>query len=127
MTLLRSPSRPPHPVMAAAASWRSGLARSVAVAIWPQTPEAPDPLTLDHRLDAATALRLLASEGQGLAFVATGHGRTSVVSAGDLRFATEWAGSRATVADAVTQGLVDLHANEKPADFYADQIPAPGR
>ena len=112
MSLFPAEARPARSAITAAAQWRSGLTRSVAVVRRSRTPEPPDPLTLDHRLDAAIALRVLATHGQAMAFVSTASGRTGVVSAEDLRFAADWAGPRATVAHAVTQALVDLHVNE---------------
>lgn len=112
MTRLRAAALDAHPVSVPASSWRSGLARSVGVVRCARPPEPPAPLTLDHHLGATEALQALAAHGQGLALVATTGGVTSVVSAEDLRFAADWAGRRATVAHAVTQALVDLHAHE---------------
>lgn len=111
MTLLPSPSPLTQPAIGPTRG-RSGLARSIAVVRRARFPEPPEPLTLDHRLDAASALRLLALHRQAIAFVSTAKGGTSVVSAEDLRFAVDWAGSVATVADAVTQEVVDLHVDE---------------
>lgn len=70
--------------------------------------DPPTPLTLDGRLAAGVALELLLAHGQAVAFVAADGGRTGVVDAEDLRFATDWAGPQATVAQAITQELVDL-------------------
>jgi len=63
---------------------------------------------IDHRLDASTALELMGSLGQGIAFVSAHGTATSIVTADDLEFARDWAGPGATVADAVTQTLLDL-------------------
>lgn len=92
--------------------WGIGLARSVSVGRRRETPGAPDPLVIDHRLDAGAALELMGSLCQGIAFVAADGTATGVVTADDLDFAHDWAGPGATVSDAVTLALVDLAPNE---------------
>jgi len=53
-------------------------------------------------------LQVLGARGQGMAFVALPRGRSGVVTAEDLRFAREWGGPEATVAQAVNQAVIDL-------------------
>ncbi len=76
--------------------------------------EAPDPITLDHRLNVDIALQILGSQGQAMAFVSI-PGRSGVVTADDLRFARDWAGPDATVAHAVTQAVIDVTPNQPVA------------
>jgi hypothetical protein len=98
--------------IAPAGPGRAGLARSVGIVRRRRTPGLADPLVLDHLLEVRAALEILGSLGQGIAFVSVDGRATGVVTADDLDFAGDWAGPRATVADAVTQRLVDLAPNE---------------
>ena len=101
--------------MGSPVAWSAGVARPVRLVRRRRPPSIPDPVVLDHRLTVDAALQVLGSLEQAIAFVSGRRGRCGVVTAEDLRFAREWAGPGATVAQAVTQDLVDLEPDELTA------------
>jgi len=89
-------------LIAFAASTRSELEIARTRPRWNQ------PVTLPSHLPARVALWVLDDRKQAIGFVATSASYASIVTVEDLRFACEWAGSDATVAQAATYALVEL-------------------
>lgn len=101
------------------------MARQGAIVRRRRMAQAPEPITLDHRLNVEVALQILVSQGQAMAYVAIPRGRSGVVTVEDLRFAHEWAGPDATVGLAVTQAVIDLDPQQPEADIGGHAGAAP--
>lgn len=66
------------------------------------------PLVVRDRDDVDLALGMLEATGQAVAFVSHDRLLAGIVTVEDLRFAADWIGAAATVADAMTFGLVEV-------------------
>jgi hypothetical protein len=71
------------------------------------SPRAPRLVELAPTTPAAEAARRMQAAGQSLALLTRGNGVVGVVDLEDLRFARDWLGEGATVADATTMWVTE--------------------